>query len=120
VPFFLAGGCAVAAGRGERLVAARRRRAWYAVAWPGFPLSTAAVFGRWDDVGGDGQNELTRAAVAVEPRLAQFAGMLGDGWRMTGSGSAFFLPCATRAEAESRVEGLHCWTAVARPVGPWA
>ncbi|HSR23243.1 MAG TPA: hypothetical protein VLW53_06810, partial [Candidatus Eisenbacteria bacterium] len=64
-------------------------------------------------------NELTRAAFAVEPELAEFAGMLGDGWRMTGSGSAFFKRCAARSEAEACAAGLACWTAVARPVGRW-
>ena len=120
VPFFLAGGAAVACGRGERLAPAPSEAGWFAIAWPGFPLSTPAVFGRWDEVGGDGANELTRAAFDVEPRLAAFASALGEGWRMTGSGSAFFRRCATRAEAERCATGLTCWTAVARPVGSWA
>ena len=44
---------------------------------------------------------------------------LGEGWQMTGSGSAFFRHCRTRQEAEGAVEGLGCWTAVARPVAAW-
>jgi 4-diphosphocytidyl-2-C-methyl-D-erythritol kinase len=119
VPFFLDGGAATADGRGERLAPGRVDTGWYAVAWPGFPLSTPAVFRRWDDVGGDGANELTRAALGVEPRLAEFAGTLGPDWRMTGSGSAFFRCCPSRDEAEASVARLACWTAVARPVGPW-
>jgi 4-diphosphocytidyl-2C-methyl-D-erythritol kinase len=119
VPFFLQGGGAVAGGLGEILTPACVDDCWYAIAWPGFQLSTPAVFRRWDEVGGDGENELTRAAVDVEPKLAQFAGMLGEGWRMTGSGAAFFRRCAARAEAEARVAGLSCWTTVARPVGRW-
>jgi 4-diphosphocytidyl-2C-methyl-D-erythritol kinase len=71
-------------------------------------------------VGGEGANELTRAALDVEPRLAEFAAELGPDWRMTGSGSAFYRPCATRAEAEASVTGRRCWTAVAQPVGAWA
>jgi 4-diphosphocytidyl-2-C-methyl-D-erythritol kinase len=119
VPFLLCGGGAVAQGRGERVTPAATDAGWYAIAWPGFSLSTAAVYRRWDDVGGDGANALTRAAFDVEPKLAEFASMLGEGWRMTGSGSAFFRPAATRAEARAAVARLDCWTAVARPVGPW-
>ena len=119
VPFFLYGGAAVASGRGERLAPAAVDTGWYAIAWPGFGLSTAAVYRRWDEVGGDGENELMRAAFDVEPKLAEFASMLGDGWRMTGSGSAFFRRVPTRDEAESGVARLSCWTAVARPVGAW-
>jgi len=119
VPFLLRGGAAVATGAGERLAPAPADRGWYAVAWPGYAVSTAAVYARWDRVGGDGDNELTRAAFDVEPKLAEFAGMLGDGWRMTGSGSAFFRRCATRGEAEAAAARLDCWTAVAGPVGAW-
>ncbi len=119
VAFLMVGGGAVATGRGERLEPVAPAGGWYAIAWPGFPLSTPAVYGSWDAVGGDGENELTRAAVAIEPRLAEFAVMLGQGWRMTGSGSAFFRACATRVEAERSVAPLGCWTAVARPLGPW-
>jgi len=43
----------------------------------------------------------------------EFAAKLGDGWVMTGSGSAFFKPAATEAEARSAVAGLECWTEVA-------
>jgi 4-diphosphocytidyl-2-C-methyl-D-erythritol kinase len=119
VPFLLHGGAATATGTGETLMPEPIDTGWYALAWPGYPLSTAAVFARWDEVGGDGENELTRAALSVEPKLAEFAGMLGDGWRMTGSGSAFFRPCPTREEAEAAAAGRDCWTAVAAPVGAW-
>jgi 4-diphosphocytidyl-2-C-methyl-D-erythritol kinase len=119
VPFLVAGGAAVACGRGELLTPAATDTGWYAIAWPGFPMSTPAVFRRWDQVGGDGANELTRAAFDVEPKLAEFASMLGEGWRMTGSGSSFFRPAATRAAAEAAAARLDCWTAVASPVAVW-
>jgi 4-diphosphocytidyl-2-C-methyl-D-erythritol kinase len=92
---------------------------WFALAWPGIEVPTPAVYRAWDEVGGDGGNQLTRAAFAVRPDLAEFAGMLGEGWRMTGSGSAFFRHCSTRAEAERCAGGLACWTAVVRPVPAW-
>jgi len=43
VAFFLIGGAALAESRGERLTPLRSRRAWFAIAWPGIELSTAAV-----------------------------------------------------------------------------
>ena len=114
VPFFLRGGRALATGRGEKLRWLPVEPAWYAIVWPGFGVSTAAVYGAWDAVGGDGPNELFRAACSVEPRLAGFAEGLGGGWRMTGSGSAFFRETATEAEARTAVDGRAGWTAVAR------
>lgn len=120
VPFFLRGGALRAEGRGEHLCRLPSATGWYALAWPGFGADTGAVYRAWDRVGGDGTNHLLDAAMMVEPRLAAFAATLGPLWRMTGSGAAFFRPCATREEAETAIAGLDCWTAVARPVGPWA
>ncbi|HEY8812825.1 MAG TPA: hypothetical protein VIO86_10075, partial [Candidatus Dormibacteraeota bacterium] len=62
---------------------------------------------------------LFRAACAVEPRLVEFAAKLGDGWAMTGSGSAFFKEAATEAEARGLVAGKECWTAVAAALDAW-
>jgi 4-diphosphocytidyl-2-C-methyl-D-erythritol kinase len=119
VPFLLVGGAAAATGRGELLTPEPPGRGWYALAWPGFPVSTPAVYRRWDEVGGEGKNRLTRAALSVEPKMAEFASVLGPGWRMTGSGSAFFKPCPSCEEAKRAVTPLRCWTAIARPVGSW-
>lgn len=119
VAFFLHGGTALARGRGERLTPQANDSGWYAIAWPGYPVATAEVFRQWDAAGGDGINELTRAAFAVEPRLAQFAAGLGTGWQMTGSGSAFFRRCRSRAEAEAEAASRDGWTAAARAVLPW-
>lgn len=119
VPFLLVGGAAAATGRGELLTPTPAGRGWYALAWPGFPVSTPAVYQKWDEVGGEGKNQLTRAALSVEPKMADFASMLGAGWRMTGSGSTFFKPCSSREDAEQVVRPLECWTAIVRPVGPW-
>ena len=116
VPFLLGGGTALATGAGEALQRLPDRAAWYAIAWPGYGVPTAAVYAAWDEVGGDGTNHLTRAAFKVEPRLAEFAARLGNLWRMTGSGSAFFRECTTRAEAESATAELNCWTAVATAI----
>jgi 4-diphosphocytidyl-2-C-methyl-D-erythritol kinase len=119
VPFFLRGGRARATGRGEVLEPMAVEAGWFALAWPGYQVSTAAVYRAWDRVGGDGRNHLFRAACAVEPRLAGFAAGLGEGWVMTGSGSAFFREAATEAEARGLVAGRDCWTAVAAALDAW-
>jgi 4-diphosphocytidyl-2-C-methyl-D-erythritol kinase len=119
VPFLLCGGAASARGGGEVLSPRPEPGGWFALAWPGFGVSTAAVYAAYDRVGGEGQNHLRRAAEAVEPRLKGFSAHLGEDWQMTGSGSAFFKHCETQAEAQAAVERLACWTAVARPLGRW-
>lgn len=122
VPFLLCGGAARGTGRGELLephpVA---RPGWYAITWPGFPLTTAEVYRAYDQVGGGGLNHLARGALVVEPRLADFAQALGESWRMTGSGSAFFAEAGNREEAEAkRATAPHgCWSVVARAVARW-
>jgi 4-diphosphocytidyl-2-C-methyl-D-erythritol kinase len=120
VPFFLRGGAALAEGRGERLKSLPTDPAWFAIAWPDIELSTAAVYRAWDEVKGEGLNQLTAAAVHVEPRLRDFVARLGEGWRMTGSGSAFFLKCANERSAQHAIAKLDCWTAATQSVGAWA
>jgi 4-diphosphocytidyl-2-C-methyl-D-erythritol kinase len=119
VPFFLAGGKVHAEGRGERLTRLPVDPAWYAIAWPGIELSTAHVYRAWDEVHGESPNHLRRAAEQVEPRLRDFAQRLGDDWHMTGSGSAFFVRCATEQDAHQRTQVVDGWTAVTRAVGTW-
>lgn len=117
VAFFLTGGRARAEGRGEKLTTlADGQTEWFAIAWPGFALATGDVYSRWDEVGGDGPNQLRRAAESHEPRLLQFVSRLRGDWRMTGSGSAFFRAAPTRAEAEDAIADLDCWTVVTSAV----
>ena len=120
VPFFLTGGAAIAQGRGERLSTLPTKSEWFAIAWPEIELSTADVYRAWDEVKGEGPNQLTAAAAHVEPRLRDFAARLGQGWQMTGSGSAFFLRCEDKQSAEKAIAKLDCWTSVTQSVGPWA
>jgi len=119
VPFFLAGGRARARGRGEILEPLPPAAGWFALAWPGFEVGTGAVYRAWDEVGGNGRNHLFRAACAVDPRLERFARRLGEGWVMTGSGSAFFREAASEPAARAMVSGLDCWTAVAAALPRW-
>jgi len=119
VAFFLCGGAADASGAGDVLAPAAVAGGWFAIAWPGFSVSTAAVYAEYDRVGGDGPNELERAAQAVEPRLAAFRERLGEDWQMTGSGAAYFRRAGTLEAAEQAAAGVEGWTCVTRPVGGW-
>ena len=120
VPFFLIGGAAQAEGRGDRLVPLPKETAWFAIAWPEIELSTAAVYRAWDEVQGDGANELTRAACHVDQRIQEFATRLGSKWQMTGSGSAFFQRFHDQKAAHEASANLDCWTAVTQAVGAWS
>lgn len=120
VPFFLHGGRARAEGRGERLTPLPDERTWFAVAWPRIELSTASVYRAWDEVRGQGSNELQRAAEHADARVRDFARRLGPEWQMTGSGSAFFKACPSEADAIKAVPRLDCWTAVTCSVAAWA
>jgi 4-diphosphocytidyl-2-C-methyl-D-erythritol kinase len=133
VPFFLAGGTAIAEQRGDHLTPIPTQPQWFAIAWPGVELPTPDVYRAWDALENplmNSANHLTEAAMSIEPRLREFANVLNshqDGWQMTGSGSAFFLRCAgDQAEAEQaahdaveELKSLKCWTAVAHSVGRW-
>ncbi|MEA2627575.1 MAG: 4-diphosphocytidyl-2-C-methyl-D-erythritol kinase [Chloroflexota bacterium] len=120
VPFFINGGAALAEGRGDRLTPLSTQPAWFAIAWPGIELSTAAVYRAWDEVKGEGANQLRRAAAHVDARVNDFAIRLGDEWQMTGSGSAFFKRCADETAAKKAIEKLDCWTAVTRSTEAWS
>ncbi len=120
VTFFVRGGRALIEGAGERVTPMAATSDWFALAWPGIELSTAAVYRAWDEVKGDGPNQLRRAAGHVDRRIEDFAAALGAGWQMTGSGSAFFRVCADREEAVAATGKLECWNAVSQAVCAWA
>jgi len=120
VSFFLAGGCALAEGIGERLKPLPTAPAWFAIAWPGIELSTASVYGAWDETRGGPPNELLLAAERADSRVKDFAERLGREWQMTGSGSSFFRRCVGRDEGLKAIESLDCWTTVTHSVGAWA
>lgn len=98
VPFCLAGGRARVTGIGEWLEPLAFEDRTYTLLTPPFPVSTPAVYARWDDLGGptaDGPNDLEPAALAVEPRLAGYRDRLGDATGVTpilaGSGGTWFV-----------------------------
>jgi len=128
VNFFLERGPALCTGRGERVAPlASRTRIHAVVVWPGFALGTADVYrrvrdfltptprdvidflNRFDrgepgDLGRALFNRLESAAFDLHPELARARRALAKlpfaGARMTGSGSALYGLCASRAEAD--------------------
>jgi 4-diphosphocytidyl-2-C-methyl-D-erythritol kinase len=114
VPFFLDGGTAWMEGHGELLTEVQPLKGFcLAVAVPRFEISSAAAYRRWDDLGeprgrelsgrhlppelreyGALRNDLTAAAISLEPELGDWSVDLAERWErpvaMTGSGSAFF------------------------------
>ncbi|MFI5168677.1 MAG: 4-(cytidine 5'-diphospho)-2-C-methyl-D-erythritol kinase, partial [Thermoanaerobaculales bacterium] len=93
VPFFITGGTAIADQRGDHLTPIPTHPQWFALAWPGVELPTPDVYRAWDAMEQppeNSPNQLTEAAMSIEPRLREFANALNSqerGWQMTGSGS---------------------------------
>jgi len=101
VPFCLVGGRARVTGVGEGVEPLPFVEATYTLLVPPLSVSTAAVYAAWDRLGGpsvDGPNDLEPAALAVEPRLAQWRDQLaaatGVRPQLAGSGSTWFVPGA--------------------------
>lgn len=143
VPFCLAGGTAWMEGVGERITpVAHAGDYWLALVVPGFELSTPAVYGRWDALGGpagpavDGRhlpvslrehgplaNDLQPAAVSVQPELGDWISDLTSAWGqpvlMTGSGPTLFGFFPSEAEAADAIRVVPQARAVrvVRPVG---
>ncbi len=96
VPFCVVGGRARVEGVGERVSPLPFVARDYLLVLPPFGVDTARVFAAWDaGHRGEGPNELTAAALAVEPRLARWRDALGEltGRQPTlaGSGSTWFV-----------------------------
>jgi len=101
VPFCLVGGRAQVSGIGETITPLPFQPVEgrpYTLVTPPFGVSSAAVYQRWDELGGprsDGVNDLESAAVALEPELAKWRDRLGDLTGQTpvlaGSGSTWFV-----------------------------
>ena len=98
VPFCLVGGRARVEGVGEVVDALPFERRVFTLLTPPVAASTAAVYAKWDELGGpvgDNGNDLEPAALAVEPRLAIWRDQLVDATgrmpRLAGSGSTWFV-----------------------------
>lgn len=98
VPFCLRGGRARVTGVGEIVEPLPLEDRTFTVLTPPFGVSTPAVYGMWDEMGGpsgDGANDLEPAALAVEPRLREwrdaFEAEAGCRPVLAGSGSTWFV-----------------------------
>jgi 4-diphosphocytidyl-2-C-methyl-D-erythritol kinase len=99
VVFCVRGGRAHVTGIGEILDPLPFERLTFTVSTPPFGCSTPAVYRAWDQLGGptaEGPNDLEPAALAVEPRLAEWRHRLGEATGevpvLAGSGSSWFVP----------------------------
>lgn len=96
VPFCLTGGRALVSGVGEVVSPLEVARDAVSIVVPPFSLSTAEVYRRFDDLGGqgEGRNHLRDAAESVEPRLKAlrqwWRGEFGQDLELCGSGSTCF------------------------------
>jgi len=96
VPFCLLGGRARVEGAGEVVTALPFEPRRYLLVLPPFGVETARVYRAWDEKPRhEGDNALTGAALAVEPRLAVWRDALGEltGHEpvLAGSGSTWFV-----------------------------
>jgi 4-diphosphocytidyl-2-C-methyl-D-erythritol kinase len=124
VPFLLQGGTAWATGRGEQVAALPDAPAgWVVLAVPPVQVSTARVYeaagtAPLSDGGRSAalvqhlrsglpvtpealQNDLQRVTLREEPGLAEWQARLPPGFRMTGTGGAFYAWCQSRQEADA-------------------
>ena len=140
VSLFLRGGTQMMAGAGERLTPLEPLEGFaLAIVVPPFPLSTAEVYRRWDQMEGpvgevvpdemlppvlrDGmpiRNDLLPAALTVEPLLGDFMADMRSAWDgavcLTGSGSACFGFFLNLEEAEDAVQQVGSTKATGRGV----
>jgi 4-diphosphocytidyl-2-C-methyl-D-erythritol kinase len=98
VPFCVIGGRARVGGIGEIVEPMEWVDLSFTLCTPPLAVSTPAVYTRWDAMGGPtapGPNDLEPAALAVEPRLAEWRDRLADETGrppvLAGSGSTWFV-----------------------------
>lgn len=99
IPFCLVGGRARVTGIGEHVDPLPHRALAVTLIVPPLHCSTPAVYRAWDELGGPtghpSGNDLTDAALAVEPRLAEWreriAAVAGAQPVLAGSGATWFL-----------------------------
>ncbi len=116
VPVFLGGSSAWAEGRGEQLTALDLPEAWYVIVHPGVAVSTATIFQApeltrnsplvtmrgfspgpaWNDF----RNDCEPVVVSRYPEVASALGWLGEGARLSGTGSCVFKAYESAAAAE--------------------
>jgi 4-diphosphocytidyl-2-C-methyl-D-erythritol kinase len=108
VAFCLAGGRAMVRGVGEVVEPLPFEELHFVLVSPAIAVSSAGVYLAWDELGGPvaaGGNDLEPAALVVEPVLAWWRDLLGEVTglqpQLAGSGSSWFVECASASEADS-------------------
>lgn len=98
IPFCMVGGRAAVMGIGEDVQQLPFVRRDITLVIPPLHVPTPAVYAKWDELGGPRThpvNHLTEAAIAVEPRLAEWqrriAAAAGTEPVLAGSGATWFL-----------------------------
>jgi 4-diphosphocytidyl-2-C-methyl-D-erythritol kinase len=98
VPFCVVGGRARVRGVGEVVEPLPPVERTFTLLTPPFGVPTADVYRTWDELGGpsgEAGNDLEPAALAVEPRLAEWRDHLGEATgarpRLAGSGGTWFV-----------------------------
>jgi len=111
VPFCLEGGRAEVSGVGEVIRHLPPLALDFVVLTPALVVSTAAVYGAYDDLAAPGSvaarvtggNDLEAAALVVEPRLGRYRDLFAEvahrSPRLAGSGASWFVECASAREA---------------------
>ncbi len=116
VAFCVRGGRAMVEGIGEQLTPLEHEQRSLVLLLPPFGVDTAAVYRAWDDLAAEGGasdgpvdggapiNDLTAAALRVEPRLAAWRDALGEATGveplLAGSGSTWFVEDARPSAAQ--------------------
>jgi 4-diphosphocytidyl-2-C-methyl-D-erythritol kinase len=102
VPFCIRGGRAMVEGIGEVISPLAPEARAFLLCTPGFGVATALVYEAFDEVGPTSAdsawpNDLERAAIAVEPRLARWRDLVTEATGrpavLAGSGSTWFVEC---------------------------
>jgi 4-diphosphocytidyl-2-C-methyl-D-erythritol kinase len=98
VPFCVVGGRARVRGIGEVIDVLPFESRTFTLLTPPFGCRTPDVYAKWDELGGPtatGPNDLEPAALALEPRLAEWRDKLGNATGqvpvLAGSGSTWFV-----------------------------
>jgi 4-diphosphocytidyl-2-C-methyl-D-erythritol kinase len=125
VPFSLAGGCALVEGVGDVVTPLEYVRREFVLLIPPFGVHTGRVYAAWDErrrsrSSDGGANELTDAALFVEPRLRMWRDALGELTGRTpvlaGSGSTWFVEAGPGEIATDDLHWLDVGAARARLV----
>jgi len=112
VPVFLGGSSAWGSGRGEALTALELPENWYLIVHPAVSISTASIFQApeltrnspvvtmRDFSPGVGRNDCEPVVRKRHPQVAAALDWLGEGARLSGTGSCVFKAFASSAAAE--------------------